>query len=601
MNRPLRQQGFLLIAAIVLLIVLSFFALVITDLYVGNTRSGTYHLASGQALFLAESGAQRATHALLSPTVMTPSSTDNRQSCATVNTNLTNVSLGAGVFSVTGGNPFYSGDGTNPAMTVSGTLSATATLIPLANTASLADYAPSGRAMIDREEINYSAISQSAAVCGTSACLTGVTRGVDGTGSVAHASGTPVAQYQCAIRAQGGVPSLNNPRGQRTLTQGIQLQEGWAVGSETASWINNAPVTTVLRWQGNVWNDWSAQVNSANLNAVTCTSYADCWAVGSGDVVRLFFGGGGPRPVATAAHWNGASWTDFSGTLPGGPAIAKNDLDAMACTSFTDCWMVGSYTTGKWTLLHMVGWSGGQPLWAQPVPAPKGYAKNDIDSVACFNANLCWAVGSLNAGFNGRRIVTMLLEWTSATGWSVQTSQLPASITNNNKNDTVDLDAITCSPSSCWAVGAFSTQRAALVGWDATTGTWTDYSGQVPNSGDVESVACADANDCWAGGSWNAIATTLLYWNGVTWSDISGQVPGSIAGNAYDLDGIACRNARDCWVVGSIWTGTTVAMHWDGTAWTDFSGAMPNGNDVEGIALVSPGARPRAAWQEVFP
>ncbi|MHB1914072.1 MAG: pilus assembly PilX family protein [Acidiferrobacteraceae bacterium] len=606
-----RQRGFLLIAAIVLLVILSFFALVVTDLYVGDTRRSIDHLSSAQAFFLAESGLERATRALLSPTVLTPSSPDNRQSCAAVNTNLTGVAQGAGVFSVTGGTPFYSGDTTNSAMTVNGPLSATATVIPLANTASLADYAPSGRVMIGQEEIDYSAISPSASVCGTAPCLIGVIRGVDGTTAVAHVSGTPVGQYQCDLSSQGGVPGLTNARGLRTLTQGVELQEAWAVGSEGMSQQSGAAVTTALRWNGSAWTDASAGMPSPNLNSIACLNYADCWAVGSANFMSLI-NGGGPAPVATVVHWNGSSWTNFSGTLP--PPIRGDDLDDVACTSYDSCWMVGGYTAGKWALVHMTWGAPNTPVWTVdtpqnqglqgpgPGPGPGKYNSFDIDGVACVNANLCWAVGSL------RKAQTLLLEW-NGTKWSVQTGLLPRGgpIRRNN----LDLDAITCSTTACWAVGADQDNRgsrqAAIAYWSAATG-WQDLSNEVAGSLDVESVACANANECWATGSLNPNSVTeLLYWNGTTWADVSNTIPTAISSTFEDLDSIACGAADDCWIVGSIWgpylTGTNglVALHWDGSSWTDLSASLPNGNDVEGIALTGPGARPRSAWQEVFP
>ncbi|MHB1951450.1 MAG: type IV pilus modification PilV family protein [Acidiferrobacteraceae bacterium] len=597
---PPKERGFLLIAAIVLLVILSFFALIVTALFVGDTRRSIDHLSSAQALFLAESGLERATRTLLSPTVMTPSSTDNRLSCQTVNTNLTGVAQGAGVFSVTGGTPFYSGDTVNTPMTVNGPLSATATVIPLANTASLGDYAPAGRVLIDTEAIDYSAISPSAAVCGgTSPCLIGVARGVDGTLPAAHASGTPVAQYQCVVQSKGDVPSVASPRGQRTLTQGIQLQEAWAVGSEGMSWQTGGPVTTLLRWTGSTWTDASPSITSRNLNAISCINYADCWAVGSANFMKLTVGGG-PGPAATVAHWNGSSWTDFSGTLPG--SIRGVDFDAVTCVSHDDCWMVGGYTKGQWLLVHMAWSAPNTPAWTVYPWLSGQYKKYDIDSVACVNANLCWAVGSL------RKAQTLLLEWNGA-GWSNQTALLPANgpIRANN----LDLDAITCLPTDCWAVGSFQNDRpsrqAAIAHWSAGTG-WQDQSNEVAGSLDVEFVGCADASECWATGSVNENSVTeLLYWNGTIWSDVSSTIPTAISQTFEDIDGIACGAPNDCWIVGSIWgpylTGTNglVALHWDGTAWTNFSGSLPNGNDVEGIALTGPGPHPRAAWQEVFP
>lgn len=605
MSKP-KERGFLLIAAIVLLVILSFFALVVTILYVGDTRRSIDHLSSAQALFLAESGLERGTHALLSPTVMTPSSTDNRQSCQTVATNLTGVGQGAGLFSVTGGTPFYSGDVTNSAVEVKGALSAIATLIPLTNTAALADYAPSGRVLIDQEQIDYSAISSSSATCGGSApCLIGVIRGVDGTLPAAHAAGTPVAQYQCVIQSKGGVASFTNPRGQRTLSDGIQLQEAWAVGSEGNSWQTGGSVTTLLRWTGSAWTDASAGIASRNLNAITCINYADCWAVGSANLLRTIYGGGGPTPVATVAHWNGSSWTNFSGTLPG--SVKGGDLDTVTCTSHDNCWMVGSYSLYNgignkcncWTLVHMYGWSGTTPLFRAYQPKdlrpkqPNGTWDNyDIDSVACMNANECLAVGSYTQNF------PLVLEWNGAY-WTMLSA--PGWMGGH------DLDGVTCTTSECWVVGSTATGQALVAKWTPPN-SWTAY--PVANASDVEYVTCVSTDECWAVGSWDGPyavdgTTTLLYWNGASWTNVTSQLPATVAN--HDLDGIACGAPDDCWAVGGIWgpylTGTNglVALHWDGSSWTDFSASMPNGNDVEGIALTGPGARPRSAWQEVFP
>ncbi|MHB8415310.1 MAG: pilus assembly PilX family protein [Acidiferrobacteraceae bacterium] len=601
-----RQRGFLLIAAIVLVVILSFFALVITDLYVGDTRSSIDHLSSSQALFLAESGLERATRALLSPTVLTPSSPDNRQSCAAINTNLTGVAQGAGVFSVTGGTPFYSGDTTNSAMTINGPLSATATVIPLANTASLTDYAPSGRVMIGQEEIDYSAISPSASVCGTAPCLIGVIRGVDGTAAVTHVSGSPVGQYQCVLQSQGGVPALTNARGLRTLTQGVELQEAWAVGSESQSWAQGSGVVTALRFGGNAWADVSSSfslVTRNSLNAITCVNYADCWAVGSADLLRTIYGGG-PTPVATALHWNGSRWQNFSGSFP----LQGQDIDSVWCNGHDDCWMVGSYTMypgsfkkhcNCWALVHM-SWSGTTPVWTSYQPKslrpslPNGqWDRYSIDGVACMNANECLAVGSYTQNF------PLILAW-NGSYWTMLAA--PGWMGGQ------DLDGITCTTSSCWVVGSTATGQALVAGWTPPN-NWTSY--PVANASDVENVTCTGVNDCWAVGSWDGPyavygETTLLHWNGATWSNVTSQLPPSIVGNRYDLDGIACANADDCWAVGSLWSpyfgGSGMAMvHWNGIQWTDFSASMPNGNDVEGIALTGPHARPRSAWQEVFP
>lgn len=116
--------------------------------------------------------------------------------------------------------------------------------------------------MIDRELIDYSAIDGDSFV--------GAVRGAAGTAAAAHAGGTPVGQYQCGLISQGGVPSLAAPDGLRTLQQGVQLQEGWAVGANG----------TILQWDSTTWTAAASPVG-VQLNSVSMLSYADGWAVGN--------------------------------------------------------------------------------------------------------------------------------------------------------------------------------------------------------------------------------------------------------------------------------------------------------------------------------
>src|SRR5712692_1837530 len=51
-----KQRGFLLVAAIVLIVVLAFFGVAVTYMFVGDATGSTGHLSSAQALFIAESG-----------------------------------------------------------------------------------------------------------------------------------------------------------------------------------------------------------------------------------------------------------------------------------------------------------------------------------------------------------------------------------------------------------------------------------------------------------------------------------------------------------------------------------------------------------------
>lgn len=56
-----RQRGFLSLVAVAIIVVLGFFAVALSYLYLANVGGGGLHTSSAQALFLAESGLERAT------------------------------------------------------------------------------------------------------------------------------------------------------------------------------------------------------------------------------------------------------------------------------------------------------------------------------------------------------------------------------------------------------------------------------------------------------------------------------------------------------------------------------------------------------------
>ncbi len=590
-----RNGGFLLVTAIVILVVLSVLALVLTDLSATNDSAADQDIRGAQALYIADAGLNEASLGLLSPTVYDTASASNRQSCASIATHLTNVPVGAGTFSVTG--TLYAPGTANAPVTLNGALPAPTAGAPtpaIAFSGSASAYAPAGRIGIDSEEIDYSAIASSSATCKTvpAPCFVGVIRGVDGTAAVAHASGTPIAQYQCTVQSQGGVPNLTAPHALRTLTAALQLQGGWAVGSEDAARLGSASAQDLLQWQSNAWTP-AAPVTAASVNAVTCTSDVDCWAVGSADRLAV---NSGLTGGTTALHWNGQTWNAM-GPIPN--AVIGHDLDAVACAAYNDCWMVGSFTETKkkrWTLL---GWNGvftaipPDQVLAAPgstkTLADKKYDQYDIDGVACVSASRCWAVGSLSLAYSGSGLKpTLLLEW-NGVQWALATALLPAAVVNGG----YDLDAITCLAQGCWAVGSFGRAAPIAVYWDAVTNTWTaDSPGQ---GGDLESISCLTVNDCWAGGSWRTLSPTIEHWNGTAWSLVTP------AAAASDVDGISCLNANDCWAVGSMGTGRLQLLHWDGSAWSNLSADVAKSGDLEGIDLVGSHGAPQAAWAETFP
>ena len=69
-----------------------------------------------------------------------------------------------------------------------------------------------------------------------------------------------------------------------------------------------------------------------NLPGVACTSTSDCWAVGSAS-------SGVGLSQTLAEHWDGTAWSIV--TTPNAGTSEENFLYGVACISASDCWAVG--------------------------------------------------------------------------------------------------------------------------------------------------------------------------------------------------------------------------------------------------------------------
>ncbi len=152
----------------------------------------------------------------------------------------------------------------------------------------------------------------------------------------------------------------------------------WAVGwyADTGG-VRKA---LIERWNGTAWSLVAAPSTGAGneefLNAVTCNSLTDCWAVG------LFTGAGG-----LIEHWNGTSWqiTPNSGS-------SQYLLEGVKCATSSQCWAVGTYSTGGFYRTLTEQWDG--TSWSiVSSPNFSTTRHNALYSLACVSGSDCWAVG----------------------------------------------------------------------------------------------------------------------------------------------------------------------------------------------------------------
>ena len=294
------------------------------------------------------------------------------------------------------------------------------------------------------------------------------------------------------------------------------------------------------------------------LNNVTCTSPSECWAVGS------YVSNENPEMRLTLIeHWDGASWTIFSAP---NPDTSYAELWGVTCTSASQCWAVGEYTTSNSALTLIERWDG--ESWTI-VSSPSPGQLNFLTGVTCTSPSDCWAVGFTDSG-------TLTERW-DGTSWAVVSSPSPGA--------NAALYDVTCtSASQCYAVGYYYSNNGSaqtlIEQWNGTA--WTIAPS--PNTSTTQNnflygLACTSASQCWAVGYYqdaSSVSQTLVErWDGVSWTIVSS--PNRASDNLL-LD-VACLSPSQCWAVGlsGLSNGQTLVEEWDGASWTIASSSNVNG------------------------
>jgi hypothetical protein len=317
------------------------------------------------------------------------------------------------------------------------------------------------------------------------------------------------------------------------------------------------------------------------LNAVTCASASDCWAVGSYT--------GATYEQTLIEHWNGSSWAIvFSPDVPG----FFDYLSGVTCASASECWAVGfSFNGGFQTLIEK--WNGSKWAIASSANAT-GY--DLLLTATCVSAVDCWAVGYSNNSTGHRQ--TLIEHW-NGTLWSI----VPSRNTSATQNNT--LQSITCtSASQCWALG-YSNNGTA----DQTLiEQWNGRSWSIVNSPNtsatrknhLDDVRCTLQSQCWAVGYSNngtADQTLIEQWNGRTWSIVSS--PNTSATQSNYVGRVTCASTSDCWATGYYVNSSgiqhTLVEQWNGSSWLIV--ASPNANATTNNLLAAVTcASPSECW-----
>jgi hypothetical protein len=157
-------------------------------------------------------------------------------------------------------------------------------------------------------------------------------------------------------------------------------------------------------WNGTTWAATALPTANGPYGAVSCVSATFCMTVAPSYSTT---------PGATAALWDGTSWT--TQTVPGPPGSTKLSLRTISCVSATFCELAGLSGDTAFTDT----WNGTAWTEQATLPAPSGSDEAVPWSLTCLSATNCTLAGS---SFTSAGTQYALIEGWDGTSWTVETS-----------------------------------------------------------------------------------------------------------------------------------------------------------------------------------
>jgi hypothetical protein len=282
----------------------------------------------------------------------------------------------------------------------------------------------------------------------------------------------------------------------------------FVVSEVNGTWqqAEEVPGTAALDQGGN-----GADVN-ADVNSVSCASAGDCSAGG------YYADGSGNQQALVVSQVNGA-WQQAE-EVPGTAALNKEgeaEVESVSCASAGDCSAGGSYLDGSGNEQAFVvsevngAWQNAQEVSGTAALNQGRVPGAEIESVSCASAGNCSAGGYYN---NGARLQLLVVSEVKGT-WQ-QAEEVPGTAALNQGGKAANLNAgvhsVSCASAGNCSAGGYYTdhsghQQAFVV--SEVDGAWQNAQ-EAPGTAalnrgggrgaEIESVSCASAGDCSAGG-----------------------------------------------------------------------------------------------------
>ena len=263
--------------------------------------------------------------------------------------------------------------------------------------------------------------------------------------------------WQGSAWSQVVLPHFKGSTAIISVSAATSATDAWAVG-RICLLLSGSCKVLLLHWNGTMWSAVAATKPGGvypYLYSVTDLSRTDAWAVGGTE-----FG-------ALALHWNGKSWINVPV-----PAVGANEAlnQVAAIPGTSEIWVLGGASGGSFMLL----WNGS--AWSSvPLPHRSSGALSSyvLSAVAASSSTNAWTVGS---SFTNSGTTETLTLQRRGTKWSAVPSPDPS--------PTNDLyGATTTSQTNAWVVGAasrpFQTYESGLaLHWNGST--WAKLKLPVP-------------------------------------------------------------------------------------------------------------------------